>query len=58
MSLLDDTTTVPELDNDDDKIMILDGNQRQEYFSNIAATKKHKGILNISVKEVFKRLRR
>ena len=58
MSLLDDTTTVPDPDNDDDKIMILDGRQRQKYFSGISATKKRQGLLDISMKEVFKRFRR
>ena len=57
MFLFDDTTTIPNQDNDDDKIMILDGKQRMEYFSSVDSPVKRKGLLGVSMTEVLKKLR-
>ena len=53
----DDTTTLPTQDNDDDKILILDGKQRMEYFADLDSPVKRKGRLSVSMSEVLKKLR-
>ncbi len=57
MLTFDDTTTHPNQDNDDDKILILDGKQRMEYFANLNPPLKRKGLLGVSMSEVLKKLR-
>jgi len=58
MFTFEDTTTHPDQDNDDDKILILDGKQRMEYFANLNPSVKRKGLLGVSMSEVLKKLRR
>jgi len=52
----EDTLTAITLENDDDRILILDGRQRQEYFTVNTTDKRHCGLFEFSVPDFFKRL--
>jgi len=58
MAPLDNTTSVPFHENDDDKTQILDGIQRKKYFSDIASSQKSKKLFRHTLPEILKKLKK